>query len=84
MDTPLRQKVELLEKENPDSLIQFFGKCADNIDQDMEKKLKEAGIVPESIVQNIFTASAAAKNIKQASLLEFVTSLELARQMDLK
>lgn len=84
METALQQEIRKLEKENSDTLIQFKGKTNGIINEDMKSKLKETGIIVESVIGDIFTASGNAESIKKTTLLEFVVFLESAKQMDLK
>jgi hypothetical protein len=84
MDTALNQKIQKNEKDDPDQVIQFLGKCSSSITPEIKDELQSSGISLESIVQNIFTATGTAAEIKKVSLFQFVTSLELVRHMDLK
>ena len=84
MDTPLQQKIHQLEKENPNEIIQFTGKTSIPISDEIKTKLQSTGIVTESIMQDIFTASGNIESIKKLTLLEFVTYLELAKKLYLK
>lgn len=84
MDTPLQQRINQLEKDNPDEIIRFAGKTNRPIIEEMTAKLKSTGITIESIVEDIFTASGNSESIKKVSLLDFVVFLEIARRLDIK
>ena len=84
MDTPLQQKIRQLEEEEPNAIVQFTGKTNAPISDEMKTTLESTGIKTESIVQDIFTASGDIESIKKLTLLEFVTYLELAKNLDLK
>ena len=84
METSLQLEIKKLEKENSDILIQFKGKTNGIINDDIKSKLKETGLIVESVIGDIFTASGNAESIKKTTHLEFVVFLESGKQMDLK
>jgi hypothetical protein len=84
MDASLHQKINQLEKENPDEIIQFTGKTNIPISDEIKTKLQSTGITTESIVQDIFTATGNVESVKKLTLLDCVTYLELAKNLDLK
>ncbi len=84
MDTSLNQKVSSLEKENPDTIIQFTGKTIESINDEMKTKLEETGIKIETVANDIFTATGNVESVKKVSLFDFVISLELVKKLDIK
>jgi hypothetical protein len=84
LETPLHQRILYLEKEEPDILIQFAGKSNTSINDEMKKKLESAGLLIETIIRDIFTASGNAESIKKTTLLDFVVFLEIAKKLDIK
>lgn len=84
MESSLHQRIIYLEKEDPNTIVQFAGKSDKNINDEMKKKIESSGATVESIVQDIFTASGKVESIKKTSLLEFIVYLEIAKNLDLK
>jgi hypothetical protein len=84
MDTPLQQKLRQLETENSEYVIQFNGKADKSISDEMKLEIEKTGVLTESIIGNIFTASGNTESIKKLSMLDFVVYLELAQKMDIK
>lgn len=84
MDATLKQRISFLEKEEPNSFIQFTGKTNSSINDEMKTELEATGIKVESIIQDVFTAAGTAESIKKTTLLDFVIFLELAKKMDMK
>lgn len=84
MDTSLNQKITSLEKENPDSVIQFTGKTSENIDEQMKSELEGTGIIVETTAGDIFTAYGDINSIKKVSMIDFIVSLELVKKLDIK
>jgi len=84
MDTELNQKITRLEKENPDSIIQFTGKTKGEINDQMKAQLEETGVTVETVAGDIFTANGGTESIKKVTLLEFVVYLENVKKLDLK
>lgn len=84
MDTPLQQRIRQLEKDDPNTIIQFAGKTNQSINEKMIAELKLTGITTESIIEDIFTASGNAESIKKVSLLDFIVFLEIAKKLDIK
>jgi hypothetical protein len=84
LETPLHQRILYLEKEEPNVLIQFAGKSNTSINDEMKKKLESAGLLIETIIRDIFTASGNAESIKKTTLLDFVVFLEIAKKLDIK
>lgn len=84
MDTALKQKITSLEKTDPDTPVQFLGKCNTAVNAEMEEKLRSTGVSVESIVNDIFTATGTIEGIKKISGLDFVISLELAKRLEIK
>lgn len=84
MDASLHQKINQLEKENPDEMIQFTGKTNIPISDEIKTKFQSTGITTESIVQDIFTATGNVESVKKLTLLDCVTYLELVKNLDLK
>ena len=84
LETPLHQRILHLEKEEPNSLVQFAGKTNSVISDEMKKKLESAGLSVETIIRDIFTASGNAESIKKTTLLDFVVFLEIAKKLDIK
>ena len=83
MDSPLNERITYLEKENPDTVIQFTGKTNSGIDDQMKIELEQTGISVETIANDIFTANGNAESIKKASALPFVVSLELVKRLEI-
>lgn len=84
MESSLHQRIMYLEKENPNTIVQFAGKSDKNINDEMKIKLESTGAAVESIVQDIFTASGKAESIKKISLLDFIVYLEIAKNLEIK
>jgi hypothetical protein len=84
LDTALRQKISKMDGSSSNNVIQIIGKTSTEINEEMKSKLEQAGISIESIIGNIFTASANPKSIKKATLLNFVVFIELTKTMDIK
>lgn len=84
MDTSLNQKITQLEKENPDSIIQFTGKTSENISDQMKSEIEETGIKVETTAGDIFTANGDINSVKKVSMLDFVVYLELVKKLDIK
>ncbi len=84
MDTPLKQKIQQLEKGNTNEIIQFTGKTNTPITAEIKAKLQSVGITTESAIEDIFTASGNVESIKKASLLDFIVFMEIAKKLDIK
>ncbi len=84
VDTELNQKITKLEKEDPDSVIQFTGKTKGIITDQMRTELEKTGINVETVTGDIFTANGKIDGIKKVTLLEFVIYLELVKKLELK
>ena len=84
MDTSLNQKILSLEKEDPNTIIQFTGKTNVVINNQTKKELQDTGINIETVIGDIFTANGTVSSIKKTSLLDFVVYLELAKKLDIK
>ena len=84
MDTSLNQKILSLEKEDPNTVIQFTGKTNVVINDQTKKELQDTGINIETVVSDIFTANGTGNSIKKVSLLDFVLYLELVKKLDIK
>lgn len=65
MDATLKQRISFLEKEEPNSFIQFTGKTNSSINDKMKMDLKSTGITVESTIRDIFTASGNTESIKK-------------------
>jgi len=77
-DVPLLQKIEEVEKAGSSETIKVFGKCQESISEQMRKSIVETGTIVESVVGNIFTASASPASLRQLAALDFVTQLQLS------
>lgn len=84
MDAALQQKINSPDGDNSGESIKFMGKCSSRINSAMEERIRSAGVNVESIIDNIFTATGKAGDVKKVSLIEYIVSLELAKKMDLK
>lgn len=83
MDTPLQQRIHQLEKENSNTIIQITGKTSTPINEEMKTRINSTGIITESIIQDIFTASGNVESVKQVTLIDFVVYLEIAKKLDI-
>jgi hypothetical protein len=84
MDSDLTRQIQAAEKENPDALIQFTGKCSSDINQEMRIELESRDINIGTVIRDIFTAEGRAESIKKISMLEFIVYLESAKRLDIK
>jgi hypothetical protein len=84
MDAPLRQRISYLEREDPNTPVQFTGRTNQTINDELKKKLEDTGIKVESTIGDIFTASGNVESTKKVTMLDFVVFLEIAKKMDIK
>lgn len=84
IDAPLMQKIGQLEKEGAGGTIDFLGKCNSSISEAMKKELENTGIKLYTSVNDIFTASGNAGQIKETAALDFVIRLELSVKREIK
>jgi hypothetical protein len=79
LDTELR--TELKESQTKDSeVIGFFGKCNNEITQEMKDKINSTGAKIETTIKDIFTASGTLGQIVEVAKLDFIKSLEKSKQ----
>lgn len=78
MDSLLRQKVNSLQKESSSERTDFIGKCSIPINQEIRTEIENLGIEIQTIIDDIFTASGKADQIKELTRLEYIVSLELS------
>lgn len=84
IDASLLKKIDGAEKENPEQEIQFLGKCIEPISEDVRKDIETLGVSVQSVVNNIFTASAKPSAIKLLAEKKYIETLEYSSIREMK
>lgn len=84
MDTPLKQKILMHEKNNIEESIRFNCRTSMPLTDNQKDQIKGAGIKVESTIGEFFTGSGKAGSIKELTLFDFVVYLELAQRLEIK
>ncbi len=81
-DTALKQKIQDINKSSEE--ISVIGKCNKEITTEMKKVLGNSGAMIGTITGDLFTASGNTEKIKKLAEIDFVISLELSQNRDIK
>lgn len=76
----LKSKIEKISDSAEPELIPIIGKLSGEITDEQRTSLNGTGANVESVVKNIFTASATADQIKKIAGLDFVIQIQLAKK----
>jgi hypothetical protein len=78
-DAPLRQRLEQLEREKKDEILDLLGKASGPIEETARMRLAETGAEITSVTGDVFTARVAASRVIRLARLDFVSQLALSQ-----